>query len=120
MNKKTYNIYEKYNFTEKELREKADELSDKLLSKEGKEEQLKSVKSQFKAEIEGFQAQIIKLSNDIRSKYEYRYFKCFKKRDIKRKINVFVCSKTGAIMKESPFTDDDYQMEISDQVKEDI
>lgn len=107
-------IWAKNEFTEEELKVKADHLSNKILEKQEKEEALKSIKSSIKAEIDSIDAQITKLSNDIRNKYEYKYFSCKKERDIKRKVNIYTDINTGEIIKEISFTIEELQMNFAD------
>jgi hypothetical protein len=68
--------YLKYQFTEPELKERATQLARECRELEDIENEKKQVMSDFKAKIDGHQAKISGLSNNINNGYEYRYIDC--------------------------------------------
>ena len=63
-------------FTEKELLERGKQMAEKHGELAGKKEELDTIKSQFKSQIEGLEAAIETLSKALTSGYEYRPVTC--------------------------------------------
>lgn len=101
----------RYNFTEAELKDKAQSLGEavqKLVSIEG---ELSQIKSDYKKKLQGKQAEVNELSNHITTKYEMRNTPCFLRKDFKLKERQYL-DHEGVILKTEALTPADYQLAI--------
>lgn len=97
-------------FTEKELQEKAKALAYNCNQRDEAEEEKKSVTSDFKAKIDGFNATISQLSNHINNGWEYRAVECEVKMNTpKDGRKQTIRRDTGEILEEEPMTPEEMQ-----------
>ena len=80
--------------TEAEKLKYGAEMSEAVANLQRKEEELKSVSTQFKAEIASFEARIAALAEKIRSGSEYREVVCEITYDFKKKIRTWTRTDT--------------------------
>lgn len=108
----------RYNFSPKEIGEKAQQIGEALKDLEQIEEELAAIKSDYKEQIVKKNSQIKELSNHVTQKYEMRNMECYLRKDFKLKERQYVTHE-GEVLKTEPLTPSDYQLEIEEQQKED-
>ncbi len=106
-------VWEKYEFSEDEKRQISKELANTNQSKQRLEDEKKAINSNFKAKIDTAISQVNLLSSHITNGYKHRYFKCFKFLNFARKIREYYSFKDGSLIKEEPFSHDDYQQKLN-------
>lgn len=75
----------RYNFTEAELKDKAQSLGEAVQKLAQIEDELNSIKSDYKKKLQEKSAEINELSNHITAKYEMRNTPCLLRKDFKLK-----------------------------------
>jgi hypothetical protein len=105
--------YLKYQFTELELKEKATQLARECREMEEVENEKKQINSDLKSKLDGHQAKISNLSNNINNGYEYRYIDCEvvlnKPIDGEKQI---IRKDTGELVKQEAMTPSELQEEL--------
>lgn len=109
MKDRTETIWSEYRFTEEEARQNAKDLAQKLQDAEGLENQLVSIKSDFKAKIDLAKAEIVTLRNRVSFGTEQRQFRCHVKLDTASKTRIYFDANTGELITTKPFQPEDYQ-----------
>ena len=109
MEKVVISIWAEHKFSEEEKRKISMDLATKNLEKERLEDEKKTITSNFGAKINAATADINKLSQNLTSGSEHRYFKCFRTPDFKKKLVTYTDINTKKIVKIVPFEPDDYQ-----------
>lgn len=103
------NKWATYTFTEEEAKQNAKDLAQKLQDAEAAENQLTSIKSEFKAKIDLLKAAITDLRNKVASGTEQRQYRCRVVLDIESKTRIYIDAQTGETIATSPFRAEDYQ-----------
>lgn len=75
----------RYNFTEAELRDKAQSLGEGIQKLSQIEDELNSIKADYKKKLQEKHNEVNELSNHITQKYEMRNTPCFLRKDFKLK-----------------------------------
>ena len=105
----------KYPFKETEIQGMSQELAESVKAKKIKEDEAKSISSQYKSEIDGFQAKLSSLSEKITSGWEMRMIKCRETIDWEKDIRTVVRLDTGEVIDQGPIPEDQRQMMLNDQ-----
>ena len=105
--------YLKYKFTEPELKERSTQLALECRSLEEIENDKKQVMSDFKSKIDGHQATISRLSNNINNGYEHRYIDC----EVKMNTPIvgeksIIRKDTGELVKQEQMNESEMQEEL--------
>ena len=106
------NEFIKYTFTEKELREIAGEMAQKIVNLQQAEDDKKAIMSDYKSQIDGIQAGINSAATKMTSGYEMRSVKCQVVPDYDRKVWEYIRVDTGKCVKEKGMTSNDLQRKI--------
>lgn len=101
----------RYNFTEAELKEKAQSLGEAVQKISQIEDELSSIKKDYGKQITQKQGEINELSNNITQKYEMRNTPCFLHKNFKMKERQYL-DHDSTILKTEPLTSADYQLAI--------
>jgi hypothetical protein len=96
--KETFSL--KCMLTEEEKLKYGVEMSEAVSEKSRKEDDLKSVSTQFKAEIAGLNAKVGAIAEKIRSGSEYRNVECTIVYDWDRKVRTWIRKDTGEIYRD--------------------
>jgi hypothetical protein len=107
--------YCKYTFSVTEKAEMSSEMAQKVARLERTEDELKTVKAQFKSETEQLARDISTTAEKLNSGYEMRNIKCEVIRDYREGIVEYVRTDTGEIAKSRKMRDDERQMQIDDK-----
>jgi hypothetical protein len=102
----------KYVFNEDEVKRLGKELAQFNRERTSAEEEKKSVTSDFKARIDGLNARINRLSNNISNGYEYKDMEVTLELDLEAKKRIFRRIDTNEIVKEEEMHPEDWQTEI--------
>lgn len=105
-------ILGKYNLNSTELKEFADEMAKALQEKSLLEDELVSVKSQYKSKLDGLDAKIRRNSSIYRSGYEYRDMDCHVELNFKTKHRSYYRKDTGEFVGSEPLKNEDYQIKM--------
>jgi len=114
---KTTKEYVKYQFSEDELKDLSNSMARKVSEKNEVEDQKKSVNSDFKAKIDGADAEINGLARKVQDKYEMRYMECEIIIDHKKKKVMSERLDTKEIVRERDMTEDELQQKLFDEKK---
>ena len=106
---KKVSTHAKYNFNKEELVEIAANLATKCQDKQSIEDEKKSVVSNYKAQLDGVDAEINKLSTNYRLGFEFRFMECILSFDDKKKIRTYRRCDNNEIVKTEPMTTEDFQ-----------
>jgi hypothetical protein len=101
-----------YFFTPDELRDIGDTLAQAVTRLDGLENDLKNVKAQFKADIEGLEAEIKKEGFRLRNKYEYRPIECDVIFNFSEKVIFWKRKDNGVVEKSRPMRPSDLQLDL--------
>lgn len=101
----------RYNFTKEELQDKAQSLGEAVQKLVQIEEELSTIKSDYKKKLTEKQSQINELSNHITTKYEMRNTPCFLHKNFKAKERQYL-THDGELLKAEPLTVADMQLAI--------
>jgi hypothetical protein len=112
MPEKTETVWSTYRFTDEEARQNAKDLAQKMQDKESLEDQLTSIKSDFKAKIDLADAQIRDLRNKVASGTEQRQYRCRIVLNFKKKIREYFDLNTNVLIETRPLQAEDYQTSI--------
>jgi hypothetical protein len=102
----------RYEFTDNELQEMGGEVAVDLQKLEDIENELKSIKADFKARAEATAATIRSKSRKIRDGYEMRPIQCKVVMDYDRRKVFYYRTDTLTLGKERVMRDDEYQMHL--------
>lgn len=105
-------INAKYTFSDEEKVNMAVEMTEKIQEKDRSEEELKSLKSNFKSRIDELTAKLNRLAQNHRDGYEYRFQKCTLKLNEKTKMREYYTVDTKKLVKTEPWRDTDYQRKL--------
>lgn len=108
--KTTFTDILKCELTEKEIRQAADDLADKIDDSEKIELERQSVVVSFKAKIAACASKIIQLKNLVRNKYEMRDVKCDKIKDFNAGTLVVTRSDTRKVIEKRKLSANEKQM----------
>lgn len=103
----------RHNFSPAEITEKAQLLGEAVQELRKIEDELSSIKSDYKKKLTERQANIQELSNHITQKYEMQLTPCFLRKDYKLKERQYL-SHDSEVLKTEPLTADDYQLAIDE------
>jgi uncharacterized FlaG/YvyC family protein len=103
----------KYEFSDSEKAELADEMARAVCDATQTRMKLKSVQKQINAEIQQYEAEIASCAEKLRSGYEMRHVDCSFLRDFDLKSIKIVRDDTGEIISERAMTEDEKQMDIA-------
>jgi uncharacterized protein YktB (UPF0637 family) len=103
----------KYVFTQDELNQLGHELARSNRERTGAEDEKKSVMSDFKARIDGLDARINRLSNNISNGFEYKDMECTLELDLEAKKRIFRRIDTNEIIREEEMHPEDWQTEAN-------
>lgn len=103
----------RYNFTDLELRDKAQSLGEAVQKLAQIEEELGRIKSDYKTKLQEKHTEINELSNHITTKYEMRNTSCFLHKNFKMKERQYL-DHDSTILKVEPLTTSDYQLAIDE------
>lgn len=103
----------RYNFTEAELKDKAQSLGEAVQKLVQIEDELSQIKSDYKKKLQEKQSEVNELSNHITTKYEMRNTPCFLHKNFKLKERQYL-SHDSEILKTEPLTTADYQLAIDE------
>lgn len=103
----TETVYAKYEFTNTELLALSQEMAQAASKKKGSEDQLKSVQSSIKADINAEDAIINRCAEKISNGYEMKPYTCSRRYQAERKIVEFVDTETGEVIQTRPMTKDE-------------
>lgn len=103
----------RYNFTEAELKDKAQSLGEAVQKLVQIEDELSQIKSDYKKKLQEKQGEVNELSNHITTKYEMRNTPCFLHKNFKIKERQYL-SHDGEFLKTEPLTSADYQLAIDE------
>lgn len=101
----------RYNFTEAELKDKAQSLGEGIQKLAQIEDELNSIKADYKKKLQEKHNEINELSTHITSKYEMRNTPCLLRKDFKLKERQYL-DHEGIILKTEPLLASDYQLAI--------
>lgn len=101
----------KYVFTQDEINRLGKELAQQNRERTSAEDEKKSVTSDFKARIDGLDARINRLSNNISNGFEYKDMDVTLELDLEAKKRIFRRIDTNEIVKEEEMHPEDYQTE---------
>ncbi len=87
--KKQETIWGKYIFSEAEKKEIASELTVKITEKHRIEDEKKSVSSAFKAQLDGIDAVVNKLSENYQNGYEFKNILCSVEYDYVKGVKIY-------------------------------
>ena len=110
--KKTSDEFIKYVFNEDEKRDIAKNMATSVTMLQTAEDNLKAVKSQFKSEIDGYQAGINSAAQKLNNGYEMKTMECNVEYDHARQLVYFTRPDTLERVKERKMTSDEQQIEI--------
>lgn len=102
----------KVTFTPEQHSDNADQLAHHIHEKEALEDQLKEVKSSFKAKIDVAQANVNQFAKWRSQGYDMQEHKCNVFLDFERKKKVFKAEASGQILHEEEFSHEDFQMQL--------
>jgi len=108
------NEFIKYVFTEKELKEIAGEMAQKIVNLQQAEDDVKAIKSDYKSQIDGIQAGINSDATKMTSGYEMRSTKCQVIPNYPKKVWEYMRVDTGEKVKEKGMTSNDLQREFEE------
>ncbi len=108
----TVNQYLKYEFSEGELREKAQEMARAVASKEQAEDKLKSIKTSINSDIAAADAKIRLCSEHLRSGYEFRNVECRKEINYTLGICQIIRLDTGEVVTSRAINHNESQMHL--------
>jgi hypothetical protein len=113
--KRIYTTNLKCELSAKEVREAADDLARNLDDLESIEADKKDVVEQFKAKTAAAEAEVIRLKNLVRNKYEFRDVKCEEVKNHKKSKCTVTRLDTKEVITDRPLRDDEKQrkMELS-------
>jgi hypothetical protein len=103
-----------YELSEDEIAEKSKQLAETLRALEAKEQEKKSVTSQFTADINGLKEEIYGLKNVVLDGKESAYFDCEVETDYKRQIKSFFYR--GQKIGFRPLSEDERQLHMKDAI----
>lgn len=112
MSEKTDTIWSTYRFTDEEARQNAKDLAQKMQDKESLEDQLTSIKSDFKAKIDLADATIRDLRNKVASGTEQRQYRCRIALNFRKKTREYFDLNTNVLIETRPLQAEDYQTSI--------
>ena len=102
----------KHLFSEEEMREIASDLAADIGKKKAIEDELKSLKSEYKSKLDVLEAKIAQNGNRYRSGHEHRYVECEVWLDYDLKMRLYFLPETDELVKEEPFQEGDYQKKL--------
>ncbi len=111
-------IMARHNFSRGELNDIAARMAEKLHAAGVKEEERKTVASQFKVEIDALQAEINLLSECYRNGWEMRHMTVEVEKDYDAKERRYRSIDTGEIVKVEPLQPDDYQTDAFPEIEQ--
>jgi len=110
--KKKVKEFLKYVFSDDEKAEIAQEMAKKVSEKQTAEDEKKAIMSEFKAKIDGYDAEINSMAMRLNNGYEHLQIECEIEADYERKVWVTRRLDTYAIVKEKKMSSDDLQMKV--------
>lgn len=108
----TETVVVKHEFDHYEMGQLGEALAHATLKIKQMEKDFKVSQKQYKTDLEGLQSEIEALTNRIQAKWEERTVSCEVWLNRRTKRRELVCIDTNRIIKEIPFLDEDYQMEL--------
>ena len=102
-------LFLKYTFSDAEKAEIAAEMAEKVTDLSRKEDELKAVKSDFKSQIDGLQANVNGAATKLTNGYEMRNIECRVERDYKKGVIRFIRTDTGEIARTKEMSHEDRQ-----------
>ena len=106
--------YCKYEFDENEIRDMAAEMAQNIARAESVDAELKTIKAQFKADLETLTRGIQATAEKMNSGYEMRNIKCEVVRDYRLGMVFYKRTDNGEIAKERKMRDDERQVKIGE------
>lgn len=98
--------------TEKERMDKAKLLAQSVTEKSEAEDQRKAMASDYKAKIDGMEAQIQRLSGHVTTGMESRRVDCVWEFDLDRKTKFLIRTDTGETVSQARLTQDELQAKL--------
>lgn len=98
--------------SEKELAERADRAAHVLMARDGKEEARKAANTAMKSQIEELDAQLRKLSNEVRDKATYAPVECERRYDYRARTVQEVRTDTRVVLELRPLRADELQVPL--------
>ena len=100
----------KCELTREEVEEAANKLATEIDSLTSLEEELKSVKADFKAQVEKSNAQVLMLTGLVRNKWQYRHIECDVLYDYTEQTVIVTRKDTGEVTEERAMSLGEKQM----------
>jgi len=108
------NEFIKYVFTELEKKDIAENMAQKIVTLQQAEDDLKAIKSDYKSQIDGIQANINSAATKLTAGYEMRSVKCQVTPNYEKKTWEYMRVDTGKMVKSKNMTTDDLQMKFEE------
>ena len=105
----------KYEFEPEELQELGQNLASKHDELSQFEDALKTIKAEYKEKITRVESEISSIVRKVNVKSEYRDIDCFQQWDYDLAIYRVVRKDSGEVVEERALTDEERQMELSDE-----
>ena len=114
----TVNKQGKHLFSDIDKRRLSEELAEQCIRVEILDSELKKIKSDYKAKLDGVAAKIKEFSQKIQSGWELRDFECIIEKDLEEKTITYIDVDTDKIIESRKMEPHEYQLAITDkQVK---
>ena len=110
---KTQNEYVKHEFNKEEMEEMHKELAEKTSQLRRKEEEKKSIVSQFGADITKLETATLSLADKINLRYEHRMLKCEVKYNWKTGKKEIIHPETKKAIRTDPVTEEERQQKLA-------
>ncbi len=105
-------IWGKYLFSEAEKKEIASELTIKITEKHRVEDEKKSVSSAFKAQLDGIDAVVNKLSENYQNGYEFKNILCTVEFNFETKMKNYRRKDDGEFIEQRAMEEEDFQIKM--------
>jgi len=99
----------KYNFSEQEQKDNSENLATKIDEKNGIEDDVKTIKSQFKSKLDSISAEINRLVGCVRNKYEFKNVNCTVKYNYEARTKTFSREDTKEEVYTEALREEEYQ-----------
>lgn len=106
-------ICERRNFTNEELLEKGQQLSEKLEQADQKTNSMKAYQSQMKSEIEIIEKTASELAAQVRQKYCMQEYECELTLNYKEKKRQYFSKIDGTLIRETELFPEDFQLKLN-------
>lgn len=103
----------RYEFSEEEKNAMAKQVTEKEIKVAAIEEEKKSAVEGFNQQIKDLNTEILYLSRCVQDGSEIRTYKCRLEKDSVRQLRIWRDIETEKVIKEEPFTPEDFQGELS-------